>query len=480
MAIPSYKVVAEPVNPDAAITFWQQRAKLTYSEAKALGDGARHRAFYVTGLAERDLVTLVSDGIAEALKNGETLVDFKKRIQGVIDAQGWHSHRVENIFRTNMHAAYATGRYAKMQAVKKSRPYWQYITVEDKRRRPSHAVLHGIVYPADHDFWGVNYPPNGFRCRCTVRTLSTRQVEQQKLSIQKEMLKSTMWTDPVTGMESHVAFPGADAGFRHNVGKDWLAGLNLTTYSDLNEKSFDELRGEQSKRPKAVDTFEELEQELKLRCSHFATNNGITSVRVRKENYFMATYCDGRFLLSDHTFKFANGKSFNAAEELKNAWNKLARGEKLTWHEEYSLESFWHEITHNQQTRGAMPRGSSKHCMMEVVTQWTARRSYHEMIEELGGKAIHQADILKNGLGYGSYLKRFDRLLEVLNVNDKDLLPRLKGVIGNNTTPEYLGEVEKILTELSKKKKSAIKRSLANIGKPVSFEDILKDTGLVS
>ena len=99
------EIIADPVPPDAAIEFWKQRAKLTDEEAEALGEGAKQRAFYVTGLAQRDLVQLVSDGIEEALKNGETLADFKKRIVAAIQAQGWHDYRVENIFRTNMQTA---------------------------------------------------------------------------------------------------------------------------------------------------------------------------------------------------------------------------------------------------------------------------------------------------------------------------------------------------------------------------------------
>ena len=226
--LPAPEIIAEPVVPDAAIAFWKQRAKLTDEEAKALGEEVKHRAFYVTGLAKQDLVQLVSDGIEEALKNGETLADFKKRIAAAIQAQGWHDHRVENIFRTNMQTAYSAGRYKKMQAVKASRPYWQYIAVMDKRVRPSHAILHEKVYPADHEFWSSNYPPNGFRCRCGVRTLSARQVEKQGLTVETEMPKADMWTDPKTGYEYFVHFPGADKGFKNNPGKDWVqAGLNL-------------------------------------------------------------------------------------------------------------------------------------------------------------------------------------------------------------------------------------------------------------
>lgn len=111
--LPPWEIIAEPVAPDAAIEFWKQRAKLTDEEAKALGEEVKHRAFYVTGLAKQDLVQLVSDGIEEALKNGETLADFKKRIAAAIQTQGWHDYRVENIFRTNMQTAYSAGRYKK-------------------------------------------------------------------------------------------------------------------------------------------------------------------------------------------------------------------------------------------------------------------------------------------------------------------------------------------------------------------------------
>lgn len=229
------EIIAEPVQPDAAIKFWQERAKLTWDQAKGLAEGAKARAFYVTGLYQQDLVQLVSDGIEAALANGETLPRFKERILAAIQAQGWHSHRVENIFRTNMQSAYAAGRYKKMQAVKASRPYWQYMAVMDKRVRPSHAVLHGKVYPADHEFWDSNYPPNGFRCRCGVVTLSERQVKAQGLTVEKEMPKADMWTDPKTGMEYFVNFPGADNGFRSNPFKEWAKNGGVSDLPGLKD-----------------------------------------------------------------------------------------------------------------------------------------------------------------------------------------------------------------------------------------------------
>ena len=107
MKLPGWEIIDEGITPEAAIAWWKQRAKLTDAEARALTEGARQRAFYVTGLARRDLVQLVSDGIQAALENGETLDSFRERITDAIRAEGWHDRRVELIFRTNMQSAYA-------------------------------------------------------------------------------------------------------------------------------------------------------------------------------------------------------------------------------------------------------------------------------------------------------------------------------------------------------------------------------------
>ena len=44
----------------------------------------------------------------------------------------------------------------------------QYRTAYDDRVRPEHAALHGITLPVSDRFWDEFFPPNGWRCRCTV------------------------------------------------------------------------------------------------------------------------------------------------------------------------------------------------------------------------------------------------------------------------------------------------------------------------
>ena len=66
----------------------------------------------------------------------------------------------------------------------KDRPYWQYVAVMDSRTRPAHSALNGKVFRYDDPFWKVHYPPNGFQCRCRVRSLSEQDVEARKLTVE--------------------------------------------------------------------------------------------------------------------------------------------------------------------------------------------------------------------------------------------------------------------------------------------------------
>ena len=44
----------------------------------------------------------------------------------------------------------------------------QYRTAHDNHVRPEHRPLHGITLPFSDPFWDEFFPPNGWRCRCTV------------------------------------------------------------------------------------------------------------------------------------------------------------------------------------------------------------------------------------------------------------------------------------------------------------------------
>ena len=224
---------AQGVVPEKALAYWKDKQPMSAADFDKLDSDARGRAFAVAGLARRDMAGDLHSSLYEAMKSGETFEQWKRRIPDIITANGWRGHRLENIFQTNVQTAYNAGRYAQMREVAKARPYWQYLAVGDSRTRPAHMALHQMVFPADHEFWDSHYPPNGFRCRCTVCSLSSRQVSGQGLEVQKETPQDLLYKDPATGMEIPVASVTPPAGFATNPGKRWLDGLSPAELSGL-------------------------------------------------------------------------------------------------------------------------------------------------------------------------------------------------------------------------------------------------------
>ncbi len=51
-----------------------------------------------------------------------------------------------------------------------------YDTAGDARVRPEHKAWDGIVKPLGDAFWNTHWPPNGYRCRCSVRIMSSGQI----------------------------------------------------------------------------------------------------------------------------------------------------------------------------------------------------------------------------------------------------------------------------------------------------------------
>ena len=148
-------------------------------------------AFTVSGYTKAQLLKKFYDELLSALEEGGTLQEFRANMDSFLESEGYEgpeAQQADLIFRTNIQTAYNAGHYRRMSepAVKALRPYWQYDAVHDTRTRPSHLEMDGRVFPADSPVWDVWFPPNGFKCRCTVKTLSKRQVEQRGLTVETE------------------------------------------------------------------------------------------------------------------------------------------------------------------------------------------------------------------------------------------------------------------------------------------------------
>ena len=149
-------------------------------EFEQLAASLRQKVFTAAYVYAADQLQRVYEATLAAIEQGTTLPEFKQAV-GDILAKPWHR---ETVFRTNVLSAYGKGHYDQAQASRAVRPYGRYSAVMDGRTRPSHARLHGLVYPLDHPFWQQYWPPWGYNCRCGVTTLSSLEVEEAGLPVQ--------------------------------------------------------------------------------------------------------------------------------------------------------------------------------------------------------------------------------------------------------------------------------------------------------
>jgi len=171
----------------------------------------RSQSVSIAGLASLEQIKFVIDLVADALRNGKTLKDFQKAVKSGSTSVDLPAHRLDNIFRTNMQVAYNRGRWQQQKTVSSSRPYLMYDAINDSRTRPSHLVMDNTVLHHDDPWWKTHYPPCGYRCRCTVISLTEKQAQKRGVTpVAPEV-------DPDEGWDWN---PGEDYGAEMRQGLD--------------------------------------------------------------------------------------------------------------------------------------------------------------------------------------------------------------------------------------------------------------------
>ncbi len=236
--------------PEEAIKFFESKGYQIGWRWQDVWAEAHARAFTVAGIMKVDVLQDIRVALTDALKNGKTLEQFKNELTPVLQKKGWMGRgdvvdqgtgeiegrrltprRLNTIFSTNMQSAYMAGRFKTQMEQVDERPYWEYVAVLDNRTRPAHAALSGSVYRYDDPFWSTFYPPNGYHCRCRVRTRTRAWLEDKHgpvydsdgRLVQVEVVDRSgtkrpaiAYKDPTTGRK---LLP--DPGFGFNPGREW-------------------------------------------------------------------------------------------------------------------------------------------------------------------------------------------------------------------------------------------------------------------
>ncbi len=169
----------------------------------------------------------LQNSIGTIVKEGMHVREGIQELEKAFIRNGLHprnSFTLEAIMRTQTQIAYQSGRYAQDQDPDIQEILWgyRYVTVGDTRVRDSHALLDGVTLPKDNVFWEVNWPPNGWACRC------------QAIPVFEERIEVHPSVNPVRVGDKFVT-PGADPGFRVNFGK---AFEGATTTSVVTHRAF--------------------------------------------------------------------------------------------------------------------------------------------------------------------------------------------------------------------------------------------------
>lgn len=174
----TWKVSPDPVDFAEAIAWFRKRVPMTRGAYEQLTGEARARAFWISHVAQADLVGQALKALDDAVAKGTTLSDFKKAVGDQL-RRAWgtkvddHAWRLETIFRQNVQNAYSAGRYrqATDPVVLADRPVWMFDAILDARTTPICKACDGTKLEADNPWWQTHQPPLHFNCRSNFITL---------------------------------------------------------------------------------------------------------------------------------------------------------------------------------------------------------------------------------------------------------------------------------------------------------------------
>ena len=185
---------------------------------------ANDQSFVSAGAHRADLVADLFAVVRQAIRDGLTLEEFRKDYYAVLDNYGWEPEggrawRAKVIYRTNLRTSYAAGRYAQLQAVKATRPYWGYHHSDAvEHPREQHLVWDGLIIHADNPWWQTHYPPSGFGCECYVTAFSLDEI---LVTPKKDGGKRTGPDEPPAERMRNIFFHGETVQVPEGIDPGW-------------------------------------------------------------------------------------------------------------------------------------------------------------------------------------------------------------------------------------------------------------------
>lgn len=283
---------------------------------------------------------------------------------------------------------------------------WTPSTSIDKR--DGHRLFYNRIWPIDDPFWDTNYPGNLWNCKCGIRNTD----EGAKPAKQHNHNK------PQPGLDKNPGKSGQMFTSNHpyikNASKSDKKAVEKFTEAII-KKEIKSVKGVQEVIDEYLRRYPDDANGKKITVSTFNKKPTLTGFTMMQAN-------SPKGIIQFNTYKAYDLNKNSPFSRLTNALNKIRKGEKLSFEEEYAIESFYHEILHVKAKgwEALLPHGKGdfKRTAMETVNQFVSRHEYSTFIERLGGKAEHTAAILDNGSGYKKWVGRFREVLKTAKIDE--------------------------------------------------------------
>ncbi|EJF87173.1 phage minor head protein [Bartonella rattimassiliensis] len=227
-----------------------------YFEAKALVPSFDWRdiapeehafSFTVAKSVGYDILEDFKQAVGEAIKHQRPLQEFQKNLMPLLQEKGWWGkklvrdpktgeksvvhlgspRRLETVYWANTMSAHAAGEWERTQNNKEFLPYLTYALSSSEHKRLEHENWVGFTAPVDDPIWDWLYPPNGWRCKCSVRQVS--RYEADNLGYEEGtaplQVEQKVWHNKRTGRVEKIP-KGIDPGWHLNPGKHRAQNLS--------------------------------------------------------------------------------------------------------------------------------------------------------------------------------------------------------------------------------------------------------------
>ena len=160
---------------------------------------AEHNSsFTVAKMMKLDLLADTREALEQALREGKTFKQFAEQLKPQLIKKGWWGQqtaidplddseklvqlgsnaRLKTIYQTNMRTARGAGQWERIERNKETHPYLLYELGPSREHREDHVKWNNLLLPIDDPFWQTHYTPNGWGCKCRVRSVSENEATQ--------------------------------------------------------------------------------------------------------------------------------------------------------------------------------------------------------------------------------------------------------------------------------------------------------------